>query len=110
MKDDFEITDLGIMRYFLGIEVHQCKSSIFISQSKYVHEILKRFNMINSKATPTPVITELKLRKEDEGSKVDPTLFKRLVGNLMYLITKRIDIMYGVSLISRFMETPKESH
>jgi hypothetical protein len=52
----------------------------------------------------------LKLRKEDKGSKVDPTLFKRLVGSLMYLTTIRPDIMYGVSLISRFMETPKESH
>jgi hypothetical protein len=75
-----------------------------------VHEILKRFNMLNSKATPTPVITWRKLNKEDKGSKVDPTLFKRLVGSLMYLTTTRPDIMYGVSLISRFMETPKESH
>jgi hypothetical protein len=109
MKDEFEMTDLGIMRYFLGIEVHQCKSSIFISQSKYVHEILKRLNMINSKATPTLVIIGLKLRKEDEGSNVDPTMFKRMLGSLMYMIATRPDIMYGVSLISRFMETPKES-
>jgi hypothetical protein len=66
--------------------------------------------MINSKAAPTLVIKTLKLSKEDEGSKVDLTLFKRLVGNLMYLTTTRPHIMYGVSLISRFMETPKESH
>jgi hypothetical protein len=66
--------------------------------------------MVNSKAAPTPVITGLKLSKEDKGSKVDLTLFKRLVGSLMYLTTTRPDIMYGVSLISRFMETPKESH
>jgi hypothetical protein len=110
MKDEFEMTDLGLMRYFLGIEVHQSKEGIFISQSKYAHEILKRFNLINSKASPTPVITGMKLRKEDNGSKVDPTLFKRLVGSLMYLTTTRPDIMYGVSLISRFMETLKESH
>jgi hypothetical protein len=49
MKDEFEITDLGLMRYFLGIEVHRSKTGIFISQSKYAHEILKRFNMINFK-------------------------------------------------------------
>jgi hypothetical protein len=66
--------------------------------------------MINSKEAPTPVITELKLSKEDKGSKVDPTLFKRWVGSIMHLTMKRPDIMYGVSLISRFMETPKESH
>ena len=57
MKDEFEMTDLGLMRYFWEIEVHHSKGGIFISQSKYAHEILKRFNMINSKATPTHVIT-----------------------------------------------------
>jgi hypothetical protein len=108
MKDEFEMTDLGLMRYFMGIEVHQSKTSIFISQSKYAHEILKRFNMVNSKVAPTPVIIGLKLSKEDKGSKVDSTLFKILVGSLMYLTTTRLDIMYGVSLISRFMENPKE--
>jgi hypothetical protein len=66
--------------------------------------------MINSKAAPTPIITRFKLSKEYEGSKVDPTLFKMMVGSLMYLKTTRHDIMYGVSLISRFMETTKESH
>jgi hypothetical protein len=104
------MTDLGYMRYFLGIEAHKSKTSIFISQSKYAHEILKRFNMINSKASPTPVIKGLKLSKEDKGSKVDLILFKRLIRSLMYIATTRPDIMYGVSLISRFMENPKESH
>jgi hypothetical protein len=66
--------------------------------------------MMNSKAIPTPIIIGLKSSKEDKGSKVYPTLFKRLVGSLMYLTMTRHDIMYGVSLISRFMETPKESH
>jgi hypothetical protein len=94
MKDEFEMVDLGLMRYFLGIEVHQSKVGIFISQFKNAHEILKRFNMINSKASPTPVITGLNLRKEDKGSKVNPTLFKTLVGSLMYLTETRADIMY----------------
>jgi hypothetical protein len=63
MKDEFEMTNLGLMRYFLGIEVHQSKTGIVISQSKYVHEILKRFNIVNSKAAPTPVITGLQPNK-----------------------------------------------
>ena len=108
MKDEFEITDLGIMRFFGGIEVHQSKIGIFISQSKYAYEILEIFNMMNSKEAPTPVITRLKLSKEDRGSKVDPTLFKRLVGSHMYLTATRPDILYGVIIISRFMETPKK--
>ena len=66
--------------------------------------------MANCKVTPTPVTTSLKLSKDDDGSTVDPTLFKRLVGSLMYFTMTRRDIMYGVSLISRFMESPKDSH
>ena len=66
--------------------------------------------MSNCKPTPTPVIIGLKLSKDDDGSTIDPTLFKRMVGILMYLIVTRPDIMYGLSLISRFMESPKHSH
>ena len=66
--------------------------------------------MSNCKISPTLVIIGLKLSKDDEGSTVDPMLFKRFVGNLMYLTTTRPDIMYGVSLISRFMDSPKDSH
>ena len=73
-------------------------------------KLKKIFNMSNCKTGPTPVITGLKLSKDYEGSTVDPTLFKRLIGSLMYLIATRLDIMYGVSLISRFMESPKDSH
>ena len=64
----------------------------------------------NCKVSPTPVITFLKLSKDDDGSTIDPMLFKMLVGSLMYLKATRPDIMYGVSLISRFMESPKYSH
>ena len=66
--------------------------------------------MSNCKTAPTPVITGLKLSKDDEGYTVDPTLFKRLVGSLMYLTPTRPKIMYGVSLILRFIESPKDSH
>jgi hypothetical protein len=110
MKKEFEMADLGPMKYFLGIEVNQDQSGIFISQSKYANDILKRFKMLTCKPTPTPIVTSLKLSKDDSGSNVDPTLFKRLVGSLMYLTTTRPNIMYGFSLISRFMEAPKDSH
>jgi hypothetical protein len=93
MKDEFEMNDSGIMRYFLGIEVHQSKISIFISQSKSAHEIMEILNMMNSKASPTHVITGLKLSKEDKRSKVDHSLFKRLVGSLIYPTVIIPDIM-----------------
>jgi hypothetical protein len=110
MKTEFEMTDLGLMKYFLGIEVDQSDDGIFICQTNYANEVLKRFRMLNFKPTATPIATDIKLSKYDEGSYVDPTLYKRLVGSLMYLTTTRPDIMFAVSLISRFMETPKSTH
>ena len=110
MKKEFEMTDLGLMKYFLGIEVSQTDDGIFICQTKYKKDVLKRFNMLNCNPTSTPVATGLKLRKEDKGTKVYPSFFKILVGNLMYMTATRPNIMYAVSLISRFMETPMDSH
>ena len=66
--------------------------------------------MSNFKTTPTPVITGLKLSKDDDGLTLDTIMFKRMVGSLMYLTAIRPYIMYGVILISRFMESPKDSH
>eukprot|EP00253_Pinus_taeda_P007279 PITA_07279 len=109
-KNEFDMTDLGLLSYFLGIEVKQTENDIFISQEKYVVDILERFNMQNKKPTQTPTIMGLMLRKEDCGSNVNSTLYKSMIGTLMYLTTTRLDIMYGVSLVSRFMETPKEAH
>ena len=65
MKNEFEMTDFGLLRYFLGIEVKKNEKGIFISQEKYVEEVLKRFNMQNNKAVATPTVMGLKLSKED---------------------------------------------
>jgi len=107
MKQEFEMKDLGLMKYFLGIEVNQLNFGIFICQSKYALDLLKRFRMMNCKETHTPIATWTKLNKQDNGSNVDPTLFKTLDDGLMYLTTTRPNIMFAISLISRFMETPK---
>eukprot|EP00253_Pinus_taeda_P028156 PITA_28156 len=110
MKEKFEKTDMGLLRYFLGIEVEQSGNGIFISQAKYVKEVLERFHMQESKATITPTVMGLKLSKEDSSKDFDPSLYKSIVSSLMYLTATRPDIMYVVSLISRFMERPKEAH
>eukprot|EP00253_Pinus_taeda_P003275 PITA_03275 len=110
MKDEFEMTDMGLLRYFLGIEVDQNENGIFISQEKYVNEVLGKFNMQECKATITPTVMGLKLSKENSSKDFDPSLYKSIVGSLIYLTTTRPDIMFVVSLISKFMERPKEAH
>ena len=110
MMAEFDMTDLGMMHYFLGIEVVQSAGGIFISQKKYAQEILDKFQMTDCNHVGTPVETSMKLFKDPEGRKVDSTLYKQIVGSLMYLTTTRPDIMYAVSLISRFMKFPKEMH
>eukprot|EP00253_Pinus_taeda_P031357 PITA_31357 len=109
-KDEFEMTDMGFLRYFLGIEVDQNENGIFISQAIYVNEVLDRFNMQECKAAITLTVMGLKLSKEDSNKDFDPRLYKSIVVSLMYLTATRPDIMFAVSLISRFMERPKEGH
>ncbi|KAG6526041.1 hypothetical protein ZIOFF_016016 [Zingiber officinale] len=110
MMVEFEMSDLGMMHYFLGMEVVQSTKGIFISQKKYVQEILDRFQMKDCNPVSTPTEFGLKLNKDHEGKKVDSTIYKQIVGSLMYLTATRPDIMYSVSLISRYMENPTEIH
>eukprot|EP00253_Pinus_taeda_P019983 PITA_19983 len=110
MKEEFEMTDMGLLRYFLGIEIEQNGNEIFFSQAKYVNEVLERFNMQERKAAITPIVMGLKLSKEDNSKDFDPSFYKSIVGSFMYLTATRPDIMHAVSLISRFMERPKEAH
>ncbi|CAL5368349.1 unnamed protein product [Camellia sinensis] len=110
MMIEFEMSDLGLMHYFLGIEVAQSSAGIFISQKKYVREMLDKFQMVNCNSVTTPVEHGLKLIKDHKGRKVDSTLYKQIVGSLMYLTTTRPNIMHAVSLISRYMENPTQLH
>eukprot|EP00253_Pinus_taeda_P028744 PITA_28744 len=95
---------------FTGIEVDKNENGIFISQARYVNEVLERFHMQECKATITPTVMGLKLSREDNIKDFDPNLYKSIVGSLMYLTATRPDIMYAVRLISRFMERPKEAY
>ncbi|KAL5583478.1 hypothetical protein UlMin_015920 [Ulmus minor] len=107
---EFDMSDLGMMHYFLGMEVVQTDAGIFVSQKKYAQEILDRFHMKNCNSVITPVEKGLKLVKDPTGKMIDSTLYKQIVGSLMYLTATRPDLMHAVSLISRFMEKPKEIH
>lgn len=110
MEINFEMSDLGEMHYFLGMEILQKSSGIFIFQQKYAIELLKKFKMENCRVVSTPLVANEKLTKEDDGELADPTCYRRLVGSLLYLTITRPDLMYSVSLLSRFMQEPREKH
>ncbi|XP_038904259.1 uncharacterized mitochondrial protein AtMg00810-like [Benincasa hispida] len=93
MMKTFEMTDLGFMSYFLGMEIKQGQDEVFICQKKYVKEILKKFQIDECKVARTPINQKEKLCKEDGVVKVDEGYFRSLIGFLMYLTTTRPDIL-----------------
>ena len=110
MEAEFEMTDLGRLSYFLGMEFTYTTAGMVMHQKKYVGDILKRFNMISCNAVMSPIEVNLRLTKDESGDAVNETKFKQIVGSLRYLCNNRPDLAYSVGLISRFMSNPKKSH
>ncbi|CAH9095255.1 unnamed protein product [Cuscuta epithymum] len=110
MKQRFEMTDLGVLQYFLGLEVKQKKEGTFLCQRKYAMDLLKRFHMENCEIAKTPMNTNEKLQKCDGTEKANERLFRSLVGGLNYLTHTRPDIAHSVSVVSRYMHCPTKQH
>ncbi|XP_050909324.1 uncharacterized mitochondrial protein AtMg00810-like [Lathyrus oleraceus] len=110
MTCEFEMTDLGLMRFFLGLEVRQEETGIFISQEKYAKEILKRYKMESCNPASKPMEPGTKLSKFDGGERVEAGKYRSLVGSLRYLTCTRPDISLSVGIVSRFMEEPVYTH
>lgn len=104
------MSDLGKMRFFLGIEVLQRSNGIYICQKKYAHEVLKRFGMTESNSVGSPIVLGFKMSKDGDGNLIGETYYKQLVGSLIYLTTIRPDMMFVPCLISRYMTKPMELH
>ncbi|GJZ96915.1 putative ribonuclease H-like domain-containing protein [Tanacetum coccineum] len=98
------------LTFFLGLQVQQKEDGIFISQDKYVAEILKKFNYSDVKSASTPVDLEKPLVKDGDADDVDVHLYRSMIGSLMYLTASRPDIMFAVCACARFQVTPKTSH
>jgi hypothetical protein len=101
-----------MMHYFLGLEVWQRIDEIFLSQGKYTVEILKKFGMLNWKPVATPMVTNLKKLSVSsfDSDEIDLTLYRQLIGSLMYLVNTRPDICYAVSILSQFMSQRRQTH
>jgi hypothetical protein len=102
---DFEMKDLGMMHYFLGLEVWNIIDNIFLSQGKYTIETLKKFGMLNCKPMATPMVMNLKKLSvySSNSNKIDPKLYRQLIGSLMYLVKTIPNIFYAVSALSEFI-------
>ncbi|KAL6346399.1 hypothetical protein AAG906_033195 [Vitis piasezkii] len=94
MKDEFDMTDLGKMKYFLGVEVLQTSEGIYLSQKKYACELLEKFGLQNANSVKNPIVL----------------IYKQLIGSLMYITATRPDLMYVVCLLSRYMANPLDLH
>ncbi|XP_016717050.1 uncharacterized mitochondrial protein AtMg00810-like [Gossypium hirsutum] len=110
MKSMFEMSNLGDMKYLIGMKIHQSDAGIFISQRKYALEVLKKFKIENCKPVATPLVLNEKLSKSDNSEKADAFVYGSLIGNLLYFSATRPDIMYDASLLSRFMQAPSQTH
>ncbi|GJV86215.1 retrovirus-related pol polyprotein from transposon TNT 1-94 [Tanacetum coccineum] len=110
MHDEFEMSMMGELNFFLGLQIKQMEDGIFFNQSKYIKEMLKKFGLEDSKPTKTPMSTEIKLTKDDEADSVDSSKYRGMIGSLLYLTASRPDIMFSVCLCARFQENPKTTH
>ncbi|GJS34846.1 putative ribonuclease H-like domain-containing protein [Tanacetum coccineum] len=103
MKDKFQMSSIGELTFFLGLQVTQKEDGIFISQDKYVAEILKKFNYTDVKSASTPVDLEKPLVKDGDANDVDVHLYRSMIGYLMYLIASRPNIMFAAKHIEYLM-------
>jgi hypothetical protein len=110
MQDEFEVSMMGELKFFLGLQIKQTEEGIFLNQSKYVIDLLKGFELANAKAYGTPMSSSTKLNKDEKGKPVDVKLYRGMIGSLLYLTASRPDIMFSVCLCARFQSCPKESH
>jgi len=110
MMKKFSMSDLGLLNYYLGIEVKQGEGQIVLSQGAYALKILEGAGMSNCNACDTPMECRLKLSKKKEGDAVDPTAYRSIIGSLRYLVNTRPDLAYVVGVVSRYMEAPGKEH
>ncbi|KAK2359506.1 putative mitochondrial protein [Trifolium repens] len=110
MQDEFEMSMMGELKFFLGIQINQTEKGTFIHQSKYIKDLLKKFNLEDCKPMNTPMHPTLSLGIEESEGKVDQKLYRGMIGSLLYLTASRPDILFSVCLCARFQSDPRESH
>nr|GEW12993.1 putative ribonuclease H-like domain-containing protein [Tanacetum cinerariifolium] len=110
MPEKFQISSIGELTFFLGLQVKQKQDGIFINQNKYVAEILKKYGFPKVKNASTPMETHKPLLKDKDGVEVDIHMYRLMIGSLMYFTFVRPDIMFAVCACARYQVNPKVSH
>jgi hypothetical protein len=110
MTHKFEMSMMGELKYFLGFQVKQLQEGTFISQTKYIQDILNKFGMKDDKPIKTPMGTNGHLDLDTGGRSVDQKVYRSMIGSLLYLCASRPDIMLSVCMCARFQADPKEAH
>ncbi|WVZ75901.1 LOW QUALITY PROTEIN: hypothetical protein U9M48_023920 [Paspalum notatum var. saurae] len=110
MSREFEMSLMGELQFFLGLQIKQCLEGTFVHQAKYARDILKKFNMGDSKPMTTPMSTNTALDADGDGEAVDQKEFRGMIGSLLYLTATRPDIQFAVCLCARYQASPRTSH
>jgi hypothetical protein len=108
MANEFEMSMIGELSYFLGHQIKLLKNGTFVSQGKYMKDMLKKFGMIESKTISTPIGTNGNLESDASGNMVDQKLYRSMIGSLLYVTTSRPDVMFIVCMCARFQASPRE--
>jgi hypothetical protein len=110
LGEHFQMSDLGPLSYFLGIEVKQCANGYYISQTKYIQDLIARSGITDNRTTATPMDLHLQLRPTDGIPLPDPSRYRHLVGSLVYLTVTRPDIAHAVHILSQFVSARTSVH
>ncbi|KAK6160388.1 hypothetical protein DH2020_003769 [Rehmannia glutinosa] len=110
MQGKFEMSMMGELTFFLGLQVKQLKDGTFISQTKYTRDLMKKFRMEEKSLVKIPTNTSVKMDMDADGKVVDQTRYRALIGSLLYLTASRPDITFDVGVCATFQYAPKESH
>eukprot|EP00253_Pinus_taeda_P008984 PITA_08984 len=110
MQKEFKMSLIGELTYFLGLQIQQNEGSIFLSQTKYLKQILKKYGMEDSKPVCTLMVTGCSLSANDDSVAVHQPTYRSMIGSLLYLTGTQPDIMYAVGIVGRFQANPKETH
>ena len=102
MANEFEISMIGELSYFLGLQIKQLKNGTFMSQGKYFKYMLKKFGMDDAKAISTPMGTNGNLDSDASGNMVDQKLYQSMIGSLLYVTALRSDVIFSVCMCARF--------